>query len=322
LIFIGRFSIMKQTDYFNLKGDPMAGTFAHTLKIHLWTLPRWFTAPFFALSAFMGAVLEGSITLNSWLGVAGILLIMAGANSFNSFLDYAWTGLDRGDTGDRSGEKSYTAAQNLVASGTVSLRVVVINALGWYLLALVILVYLAFRSGWPVLLLGCLGMLITFWYSWGKFNWTHELALMMGAGPVSALVGMFATNPEADWAHGILGGIPFGIAISFCGLALDEWADAGSDVKKGVRSLVHKVWEYGVSLEWYLTSWIVFLLLYQVLLIVLGIYKPQTGLTFLTWPLFIACIIFLKRNFRNATNAIILTAFLYFIILTVAQVFG
>jgi 1,4-dihydroxy-2-naphthoate octaprenyltransferase len=300
----------------------MAGTVTHALKIHLWTLPRWFTAPFFALSAFMGAVLAGSITLNSWLGVAGLLLIMAGANSFNSFLDYAWTGFDRGDTEARSGEKSYTVAQNLVARGAVSLRAIVINALGWYLLALVILVYLAFRSGWPVLITGCLGLLITFWYSWGKFNWTHELALAMGAGPVSALVGMFATNPEADWVRGILGGIPFGIAISFCGLSLDEWADAEADVKKGVKSLVHKMWEYGFSLEWYLTSWVTFLLVYQLLLIVLGIYKPLTGLTFLTWPLFIAGIIFLKRNFRNATNAIILIALLYFVILTLAQVFG
>jgi 1,4-dihydroxy-2-naphthoate octaprenyltransferase len=300
----------------------MTGTFAHTLKVHLWTLPRWFTAPFFALSALMGAVLAGSITLNSWLGVVGLLFIMAGANSFNSFLDYAWTGLDRGNAEERSGKKIYTAAQNLVAAGEVSLKAIVINALGWYLLALVVLVYLAFQSGWPVLVTGCLGLLITFWYSWGKLNWTHELALAIGVGPVSALVGMLATNPQADWVRGILGAIPFSIVFSFCGLALDEWGDAEADLKKGVKSLVHKVWEYGISLEWYLTSWVSFLLLYQLLLIILGIYRPLTGLTFLFWPLLMACIIFLRRNFRNATYAIMLIALLYFVILTVTQYYG
>jgi 1,4-dihydroxy-2-naphthoate octaprenyltransferase len=300
----------------------MRGTAAHILKVHLWTLPRWFTAPFFALSTLMGAALAGSITLDSWLGVVGILLIMAGANSFNSFLDYAWTGLDRGETEDRSGEKIYTAAQNLVARGEVSLKAIVINALGWYLLALAILVYLAFQRGLPVLVAGSFGLLITFWYSWGKFNWTHELALAIGVGPISALVGMLATNAEADWVHGILGAIPFSIVFSFCGLALDEWPDAEADLKKGVKSLIHKVWEYGISLEWYLTSWVSFLLVYQLLLIILGIYKPLTGLTFLIWPLMIACIIFLKRNFKSATNAIFLVGFLYFVILIVTQVFG
>jgi 1,4-dihydroxy-2-naphthoate octaprenyltransferase len=293
-----------------------------SLKIHLWILPRWFSAPFFALSAIMGAMLAGNITMNSWLGIIGLLLIMAGGNSFNSFLDYAWTGLDKGEPEDRSKEKSYTSAQGLAASGAVSLRAIVINALSWYILALIILLYLAFRSGWPVLIVGLLGMSITFWYSKGKFNWTHELALGMGAGPISALVGMFATNPNANWVHGILGGLPFGIVLSFAGLALDEWDDAEADLKKGVKGLVHKVWEYGVSLEWYLTSWLSFLLIYQILLVTLGIYKPLTGITFLTWPLFITCMIFLKRNFKKATNAIMAVAVLYFILLTAAQAIG
>ena len=300
----------------------MSGTVVLALRIHLWTLPRWFTAPFFGLSAFMGAVLAGSLTLNSWLGIAALLLIMAGANSFNSFLDCAWTGLDKGEPQSRSREKRYTSAQNLAARGEVSLKAIVLNASGWYLAALAILIYLMFRSGWPVLAVGCLGMTITFWYSPGKFNWSHELALFTGVGPVAALVGMLATNQHADWVHGILGGIPFGIVLAFCGLALDEWPDAAADLKKGVKSLVHTMWEYGVSLEWYLTSWLLFLLIYQVLLVTLGIYKPLTGITFLVWPLFISGVVFLKRDFDKATNALILLGLLYAILLAIGQLLG
>lgn len=294
----------------------------NTFKLHLWTLPRWFAAPFFGLSAIMGAFLAGGMTLNSWLGVIGSLFLMAGGHSFNSFLDYAWTGLDKGKLEDRSAEKSYTGGQSLIAKGAISLKAVVINALSWYLLGLITLIYLALQTGWPILLVGILGMLITFWYSQAKFNWTHELALGVGVGPLPALIGMFATASHPHWVQGILAGVPFGLVLSFAGLTLDEWPDAEANLKKGVKSLAYKVWEYGVSLEWYLASWLSFVFLYQILMIIVGIYKPLTGLTFLTWPLFLACMVFLKRNFNRATNAIILVAVAYFILLLLGQAFG
>ena len=294
----------------------------NSLKIHLWTLPRWFAAPFFGLSAVLGALIAGGMTLNSWLGVVASLLVMAGGHSFNSFLDYAWTGLDKGKTEDRSAEKSYTGGQSLLATGQISLASVAANALVWYLLGLGILIYLAIQVGWPVLLLGFLGMLVTFWYSQAKFNWTHELALGVGVGPLPALIGMFATTANPPWVHGLLAGIPFGIVLSFAGLALDEYPDAEANLKKGVKSIAYKVWEYGVSLEWYLSAWISFLFIYQILLITVGIYRPLTAISFLVWPFFLAGLVFLKKDFRRATNAIILIAVLYFVLLVVGQILG
>jgi 1,4-dihydroxy-2-naphthoate octaprenyltransferase len=292
------------------------------LKVHLWTLPRWFAAPFFGLSAVLGALIAGGMTLNSWLGVIAGLLVMAGGHAFNSFLDYAWTGLDKGKTEDRSAEKGYTGGQNLLATGQVSLTGVAANALVWYLLGLGILIYLAIKVGWPVLLIGGLGMLVTFWYSKAKFNWTHELALGVGVGPLPALVGMFATTASPPWIQGILVGIPFGIVLSFAGLALDEYPDAEANLKKGVKSLAYKVWEYGVSLEWYLSAWISFLFIYQILLITLEIWRPLTAISFLVFPLFLAGLIFLKKDFNRATNMIIIIAALYFVLIVIGQVLG
>jgi 1,4-dihydroxy-2-naphthoate octaprenyltransferase len=292
------------------------------IKIHLWILPRWFAAPFFGMAAIIGALLAGELTIDSWLGVIACLLIMAGGHAFNSFLDYAWTGLDQGLEEDRSAEKDYTGGQSLIAEGKVSLRGVLTNALIWYISGFIIILYLARQNGWPILLIGIMGMLITFWYSKAKFNWTHELALGIGIGPLPALVGMFATNVHPHWIQGILAGIPFGIMIAFAGLALDEWPDAEANLKKGVKSLAYKVWEYGISLEWYISIWLVFVFIYQLFLILIGIYKPLTGLTFFTWPLFIACVVFFKRNFSTATNMIILVAALYFVLLVIGQAFG
>ncbi len=291
-------------------------------KMHLWTLPRWFAAPLFGLAAILGALLAGGMTLNSWLGVVVSLLIMAGGHSFNSFLDYAWTGLDKGEKDDRSAEKGYTGGQSVLAKGAVSLKEVVINAVVWYVLGLIILIYLALQNGWPILLVGFLGMMVTFWYSKAKFNWTHELALAIGIGPLPALCGMYATSPDPIWWKGILVGLPVGLIISFAGLAMDEWPDAEANLKKGVKSMAYKVWEYGIALEWYLTSWVLFTMVYQILLINIGIYKPLTAISFIAWPLFVASFIMMKKHFYKASNAAILTAVLYFALLAAGQAWG
>jgi 1,4-dihydroxy-2-naphthoate octaprenyltransferase len=247
---------------------------------------------------------------------------MAGGHSFNSFLDYAWTGLDKGKLEDRSAEKDYSGAQSLIARGLVSLKEVLLNAIIWYLLALIPLIYLAINVGWPILVVGGSGMLVTFWYSKAKFNWTHELALGMGVGPLASLSGMFATSANPAWVQGILVGVPAAIIIAFAGLALDEYPDAEANLKKGVKSLAYKVWEFGFSLEVYILSWVMFLFIYQILLIVVGTFKPLTGLSFLMFLPVLASLVFLKKYFKKAAYFIIIFAAIYMILLVIGQVYG
>ncbi|GAI71412.1 unnamed protein product, partial [marine sediment metagenome] len=228
------------------------------IKAHLFTLPRWFAAPFFGCSLLMGAVLAGGLGANAWIALFGGLLIMAGGHSFNSFLDYVWTGLDKGEVGERSAEKDYAGGQSIIALGIVSEKEVLFNAIGWYVLALAPLIYLAINVSWIILPLAIAGMLVTFWYAWGKFNWTHETALAVGVGPIAVLLGMFSVNPSPPWITGLIVSIPIAIILTYLGLAFDEWPDAEANLKKGVKSLAYKVWQYGVSLEWYLMSWFLF----------------------------------------------------------------
>jgi 1,4-dihydroxy-2-naphthoate octaprenyltransferase len=292
------------------------------IKVHLWTLPRWFAAPIFGASAVLGGLLAGGMTLNSWLGVIGCLLIMAGGHSFNSFLDYAWTGLDKGKPEERSAEKDYTGGQSVIASGIVSVREVAFNAISWYVLALAPLIYLALNVGWPILIVAFLGMLVTFGYARGKFNWTHELMLGLGAGPLAVLGGMFATTSSPPWVTGLVVSVPAAVLISFIGLALDEWPDAEANLKKGVRSIAYKVWENGVSLEWYLSSWLLFMYLYQVLLIATGLLVPLSAISFFTWPLLLSFLVLLKQNFRKWAGIIVLTGVTYPLLLVLGQFIG
>jgi len=291
-------------------------------KAHLWTLPRWFAAPFFGSAVVLGALLAGGMSTNSWLGVVAGLLIMAGGHSFNSLLDYAWTGLDKGTAEERSAEKDYCAGQSVLAEGVVKAKEVALNAIGWYILAAVLIVYLAIHVGRGVLLIGLLGMLVTFWYAKAKFNWTHELALGTGAGPLAVLLGMYSTVANPPWHKGILASVPFAIMLAFAGLALDEWPDAEANLKKGVKSVAYKVWESGVTLEWYLTSWFLFMFIYQGLLIAIGIAVPLTALSFLAWPFLIGTLVVLKKDFRKMARMIVIFGAMYVVLIVAGQYIG
>ena len=292
------------------------------LKAHLWTLPRWFATPFFGGVLLLGAVLAGGINANAWIGLTAGLLLMAGGHSFNSFLDYSWTGLDKGEIEDRSAEKDYCGGQNIIEAGIVTPREVALNAVSWYVLSAIPICYLAVKVGWPILLVWVLSMLITFWYSKAKFQWTHELALFTGTGPLAALVGMYSVTPSPEWWIGIAASAPAGIILSFLGLALDEYPDAEANLKKGVKSIAYKVWEYDIDLMFYLLTWVVFVYLMQLFLIVTGILEPLTWLTFILVPFFISAMVFLKRDFRKAAGMLVLIGALYPILMLIGQILG
>jgi len=291
-------------------------------KAYFITLPRWFAAPFFGGSVLLGVVLAGDFCPNAWIALVAGLLIMAGGHSWNSFLDYAWTCLDKGEVEDRSAEKDYTGGQNLIENGIVSLKEVALNATGWYILALIPLIYLAITVSWVLIVLGIAGMLVTVWYSWGKFNWSHETSLALGVGPLSVLIGMFAVNPNPPWVTGLLVSVPVAVILCYLGLAFDEWPDAEANLKKGVKSLAYKVWEYGISLEWYVLSWFLFVLIYQVLLIAMDILAPMTAISFFTFPGMISLLVLLKKDFRKYGGYLVIVAALYPLLILAGQIIG
>ncbi|KKN30190.1 hypothetical protein LCGC14_0836670 [marine sediment metagenome] len=295
---------------------------AQVFKAHLWTLPRWFATPFFGGVLLLGAVLAGGINANAWIGLIAGLLVMAGGHSFNSFLDFSWTGLDKGEIEDRSAEKDYCGGQNIIEAGIVTPREVALNAVGWYVLSAIPIYHLVVRVGWPILLVWVLSMLITFWYAKAKFNWTHELALFVGAGPLAALIGMYSVTPDPKWWIGIAASAPAGIILSFLGLALDEYPDAEANLKKGVKSIAYKVWESGVDLGFYLMTWVAFVYILQLFLIVVGILEPLTWLTFILVPLFISGMVFLKKDFRKAAGKMVLIGAFYPLLLLLGQIVG
>ena len=233
------------------------------LKYHIWTLPRWFALPFFGASILLGVALAGGRfdSIYTWLAFLAGAFIMAGGHAFNSLLDFAWTKLDQGEEADRSAEKDYTGGQNLLAKGQVSTNEVLLNGGVWYILALLVIEAIIFKTGqWWLLAIWAAGCANTVWYSISKFNWTHELALGTAVGPLAVLLGMLAVNPHPNIGAGILVSLPVAVVLSFLGLALDEWPDAEANLKKGVKSIAFMVWKYSEGkvegLWWYSSTWL------------------------------------------------------------------
>jgi len=297
------------------------------LKAHLWTLGRFFALPFFGVTLLCGAVIAGGSLgdINVWLAFIAVTFVMAGGHSFNTLLDTEWTKLDKGE--DTSVSKGYAAGTNVINSGILTAREVLGNALTWYAIGTIFLAILAARTTPMVFIPGVIGMLVTFWYSKSKFTtWSHELAL--ASGPLlAAVLGALSTG-SGEWVNSFLIALPIVLVFSYAGLALDEHPDAEANLKKGVKSLPYKVWEFGFDLSSYLLFWFFLAYLVQVFFIAVDILAPLTGLTFVLLPLLIGLCVYLKGaytrpdTFKKFALAIVVTAACYPILLLVGQTLG
>jgi len=297
------------------------------LKAHLWTLGRFFALPFFGVTLLCGAVIAGGSLgdLNVWLAFIAVTFVMAGGHSFNTLLDTVWTKLDSGE--DTSVSKGYAGGCNVITDGILSPREVLANALTWYAIGTIFLAILAVRTTPLVFIPGVIGMLVTFWYSKSKFTtWSHELAL--AAGPLLAAVMGALSTGSGEWVNSFLVALPIVLIFSYAGLALDEHPDAEANLKKGVKSLPYKVWEFGFDLSSYLLFWFFLAYLVQVFYITVNILVPLTGLTFILLPLLIGLCVYLKGaytrpdTFKKFALAIVVTAACYPILLLVGQAVG
>jgi len=292
------------------------------VKIHVWTLGRWFALPFFGVTTLIGVVLAGGSlsSLDTWLAFIATAFLMCGGHSWNTYLDSFWTKLDTKDS--HSVEKSYTAGSVVITEGWATGKEVLFNAIGWYIAGLIPVIILAIKVTPWILIPALYGMVITFLYSPSKFTYFHELVL--ASGPITgAVLGALSTG-TGEWLNALLVSIPIVLIFSYAGLGLDEYPDAGANLKKGVKSLAYKVWEYGYDLPTYVMLWIFFAFLIQLFFIMVGILSPLTALTFIVLPPVIGASVFLKKEatFKKGALSVVFIAMFYPILLLVGQVVG
>ena len=159
----------------------------------------------------------------------GSILIQIGANLANDYFDF----LKEADTEERLGPLRVTQA------GLVSLKEIKIATILVFLLASFVGIYLVFRGGIPILIIGLTSLLFAVVYTGGTFPLGYkglgDIFVLIYYGPV-AVAGTFYIITLDLNLMSILAGIPAGM-ISTAILTVNNLRDIESDRKSGKKTL-------------------------------------------------------------------------------------
>lgn len=204
----------------------------------IWTLPRHFAVPVAIASVVLGWVVSAPLTWQIIFPVLAIFGISAYSHTMNTWLDYVWTGLDKGVEEERSHPKPYTGGQQVLAAGLMTTNQVAIVAILWAMFG----GFFAGAAGTVTALVAFGALAITFWYSWGKLHWQCETALAVGFGPMPAVIGAAASG-SPDYGTAILASLPIAIIFGFAAEIFDQWWDADANWTRGLRNIGALVWK-------------------------------------------------------------------------------
>ena len=290
------------------------------IETHL-GLGRFFALPCVVCAVLLGCTLGGSL---SWLSVMVVLagiFEMAYSHSFNTLLDYSWTGFDKGTEEERSKGKVYTKGQQAIAASKLTPRGVFVNGLVYLAISAIFVGIVASRVS-PVIWAVWAGTaLCTFWYSWGKLHYQCELALGLGFGPVAVMLGM-ASQPDPDFLTAFLAGIPFLLIWGYGAETIDQWTDAEPNWPRGLRNFGALLWKNEGSISTFITWILCITFVTQFCLIAVGILVPLTAWTLFTFLPFSFCILYIEKNLKTGVLWGLGGIFLHMVLLTIGQIVG
>lgn len=290
------------------------------IKTHI-GLGRFFALPACACAVLLGIALGGHWNWLSAMVVLAAAFQMAYAHSFNTLLDYSWTGFDKGKEEERSREKIYTKGQQALAAGKLSPRGVLINGLVYLAISAIFVGVVAWKVSPVIWAIWAVTALCTFWYSWGKLHWNCEIALGMGFGPLAVMLGM-ASQPNPDFLVAFLAGIPFLIIWGYGAETIDQWTDAEPNWPRGLRNFGALLWKNNVSIAMFLVWLLTITFLSQLFLIAGGILAPLTALSLISFIPFSFCLLYLEKNLKVGVVWGLGGIFAHMLLLTIGQIIG
>lgn len=290
------------------------------IKAHL-GLGRFFALPCVVCAVLLGCTLGGSLSWLSAMVVLAAIFEMAYAHSFNTLLDYSWTGFDKGSEEERSKGKIYTKGQQAISAGQLTPRAVLLNGLGYLAISAIFIGIVAWKVSPIIWAIWGVTTLCTFWYSWGKLHYQCELALGVGFGPLAVLLGM-ASQPNPDFLTAFLAGIPFLILWGYGAETIDQFTDAEPNWPRGLRNFGALVWKNDVSISLFFAWLLIITFLSQLFLIAGGILTPLTALSLISFIPFSLCILYLEKDLKTGVIWGLGGIFLHMLLLMVGQVIG
>lgn len=290
------------------------------IKAHI-GLGRFFALPAAACAVLLGIALGGHWSWLSGMVVLAAIFEMAYAHSFNTLLDYHWTGFDKGTEEERSKGKVYTKGQQPIASGELSTKAVLANGLVYLAISAIFVGIVAWQVSPVIWAIWGGTALCTFWYSWGKLHWNAELALGVGFGPLAVMLGM-ASQHNPDFLTAFLAGIPFLILWGVGAETIDQFTDAEPNWPRGLRNCGALLWKNNVSVTMFLVWLLGVTFLAQLFLIAGGILAPLTALSLISFIPFSFCLLYLEKDLKTGVWWGLGGIFLHMVLLMVGQVVG
>jgi len=284
-------------------------------------LGRFFALPVAVCAVLLGIALGGHWSWLSAMVALGAIFQMAFAHSFNTLLDYSWTGFDKGTEEERSRGKVYTKGQQAIAAGIMSPREVLVNGLVYLAISAVFIGIVAWQVSPVIWVIWGVMALMTFGYSWGKLHWSCEFFLGIGFGPLAVMLGM-ASQPNPDFLLAFLAGIPVLILFGYGAETMDQYTDAEPNWPRGLRNLGALVWKNNASISMFIVWLLSATFLSQLFLIAGGVLHPLTALSLIAFIPFSMCLLFLEVKPKTGIIWGLGGIYLYVLLLVLGEVIG
>jgi 1,4-dihydroxy-2-naphthoate octaprenyltransferase len=225
--------------------------------------PFAFTASIVPVAA--GGALAAAQGLFEWIpflaALVGAVLLHSGTNTINEIYDV------------RKGIDTITSPRmsHAIVKGRMSERAAFVVAIGSFVLAVVVGVYLVWLRGLPIVVLGLLGLAAGWTYTAPPFQWKYKALgvplVFLLMGPLMTCGAYFAVT--GTWSiESLILSIPVGLLTAAI-LHGNEWRDISEDTRSGIATL-----SAAIGRDW--AHW-------TYLILVLGAYMTLSVAIALAW---------------------------------------
>ncbi len=207
-----------------------------------WLIIRTFRLPFVIatiLPVILGTVIAYRSGFFNWvlfgLTLVAALLIHLGVNTANDYFD------SRAGTDDiNTTPTPFSGGSRIIQYGLLPPSAVLSLSTASYAGGILIGLYLTITRGLPVLLIGLVGLLISYGYTAPPLKWAYrglgEVAVGIGFGPLLVL-GAYFVQTQGFSLEALLGSIPVGMLVMLI-LYVNEVPDRTWDDEAGKKTLV------------------------------------------------------------------------------------
>jgi len=271
-------------------------------KTKAWfTSLRPFTVFWMAVNCLLGVALAG-FDLSAWILAFGITnSVLFAGHLLNNIRDFQ-KGLDKLEEGSK--EKAYTSASKILPSGILSVKTMLVSALGFVGLGTsLLLIFCPVR--WDVWLLFFLGVaMIGSYTDFWKPRGLPEISLFLGHGLATTAFAYSLIEPVSLTAvsAGILTGL-FAASAS----TLDAWKDVETDYARRVKGLAWTVAQANLPISQYWMGSLMMIYAVQMGMVLMSLLPKMTLLTVFLLPLGHLTGIVLERDFDRGVMLMLLT---------------